>query len=551
MTLSQVYRGLVFSLTCSFPVWAQWSYPGCTDVTATSFSYATIVPAAEIWEPSDLDLTLDATGGVEIYYTELDNNGAGDPRVRRRLANGTYETLANLPIWQGPYGGGQSDTEEGITGIALDPDFKTNHYVYIHWSPASASVFRISRFTVTGSKLTKERIVLDIPAQRQDCCHTGGGMAFDNQGDLWISQGNNRDRTPNGPPDQGIDEGASGPYSSDEGGAANTNALVGGILRIHPTDSGTPTYTKVAGNFVDYFGDATKVRPEVYTKGSRNAYKLAVDPVRRWVAWGDVGPDGPTASGSNVHEEFNLRTTPAFMGWPYFVGKNLAYSFSGSAEDVNAPTNNSKWNTGMTTLPPATEAFYSESQGANTGVAFYQYNPLSKLAGKFPPHFHQKWFYASWSSNQVNVIETNENGTAMVSRKRIFTNASFNGPTAMKFGPDGNLYIANYNGLFTSGAARGIVKVAYTGPDCNPVSIRPYEYNLNPNSRFVQSLQGWVVHLRSGRPILVPKGVVGFSVYDLRGHQIWGIKNLRMGQEFTLPKSLPQGAMKYRWMPTK
>ncbi len=74
---------------------------------------------------------------------------------------------------------------------------------------------------------------------------------------------------------------------------------------------------------------------------------MALDPVRRWVAWGDVGPDVMSTA---VREEVNLRKTPGFEGWPYFVGNNTV--FSGN-KNPSAPTNTSKWNTGLTTLPPA------------------------------------------------------------------------------------------------------------------------------------------------------------------------------------------------------
>jgi hypothetical protein len=117
----------------------------------------------------------------------------------------------------------------------------------------------------------------------------------------------------------------------------------------------------------------------------------------------------------------------------------------------------------------------------------------------------------------------------------------------MRFGPDGNLYIASYDGLFSSGSNRRITKAAYNGPACQPTSIRPGDNHLNPGSRFMGGINGWVVNLGSSRPITVPGGAIGFELHDLMGRKVWEIRNLRPGKQFQLPSDL-QGAMKYRWV---
>ena len=153
-----------------------WTYQGCPDVTDADFSYTTLVQRGQAPDPGlsgpvKMDFDMDSKGNVDIYFVEL---RVGNIK-RYNAATKTVTTLVKLPDWTGP--------EEGVTSIALDRDFKTNHFLYVHWSPqpASLEVYRISRFTVTGNTIdpVSEKIVLQIDGQRKACCHTGGGMAVD------------------------------------------------------------------------------------------------------------------------------------------------------------------------------------------------------------------------------------------------------------------------------------------------------------------------------------------------------------------------------------
>ncbi len=121
------------------------------------------------------------------------------------------------------------------------------------------------------------------------------------------------------------------PQTSGWDAYGNAADLRGSILRIHPDES-TRGYSIPAGNFGERFAayfrskgdsdlasayaDPARVRPEIYVKGTQNPYSLFVDPVRRWLAWGDVGPDQGKQS-----EEYNLTREAAFAGWPYYAGE--------------------------------------------------------------------------------------------------------------------------------------------------------------------------------------------------------------------------------------
>ncbi len=544
----KMYRGWYGALALIFgatPSWSQtWSWPGCADVTDADFALTSIIrrgvaPDPNISEPVKMDFDMDAAGNVDIYYVE---RVTGNVKRFNAAAN-TMTLLGTVANWKGPYNLGGT-VEEGLTGIVLDPNFKTNRYIYLHYEPAGATTFRISRFTLSGTALGSERVVLEFPSQRDYCCHTGGGMAFDAYGDLWISQGNNNN---NG----GGFVNETTKNSSDEWGATSTAGLRGGIIRIHPVATGTPAYTIPTDNFGEYFArttgnaqysNTTMVLPEIYAKGTRNAYSLTLDPVRRWVTWGNVGADLGL-----VTEEHELIKTPGFQGWPYFHGNNIP---GWGGKIASAPTNTSRWNTGMTTLPPARPPIHYYQQSAAITGPIYRYDGDLVSSVKLPPHFTRKWFVTDFNNSQINVLTLDSMGTSFTALQRIFANRTFYAPLDFKTGPDGALYVLNYNGWFNAGANTGIVRISYTGAcrPLNPKLEQPTGTYLNPGARYTSSPTGWVVNLQSGRPIFVPEGMAGFELFDMMGRKVWEIRHLQPGQSFNFPSHLSQGAMKYRWV---
>ncbi len=544
---------------------SKWSYPDCPDVTDADFKVDTLLmrdkqPDPNIAEPDKLAFDMDASGNVDVYFTEIRPGNI----KRYNAKTKTVTTLATLPVWKGPYTSvnNSGNIEEGATGIALDPDFKTNGYVYIHWSPASATVFRISRFTLKNDKLdmASEKIVLDIGAQRNECCHTGGAMQFDAYGDLWIAQGANGGRGSAAAAGsiQGINDTAQ--YLSEEWGPPNTHNLRGGFLRIHPTPDGH--YSIPSGNFGEYFYDQTKnaqyldtskVRPEVYIKGTRNNYAMALDPVRRWVLWGDVGPDRLTAA---QREEFNLRKTPGFEGWPYFVGDNVM--FVGNKNPA-APANDSKWNTGMKVLPPARATFslpadFRASKMRTSPITgpLYLYDGALNSSVKLPPHFNRKWFVTDWVGGLVYVFDVDADGTKATAYKQIFANRTFTGPVDLRQGPDGALYLSNYsNALFGANATTSIMKISYTGT-CRPLQPTLEKPVGLAQTRFDmrQTRSGYFINLGTTSALKIPPGMGGIELFDMSGKRVWAKSGLRAGEMLRMPSETHSVALKYRWLPT-
>jgi cytochrome c len=108
-------------------------------------------------------------------------------------------------------------------------------------------------------------------------------MAWDAKGNLYLTVGNNTGNVLMAQTDE-----RPGRHNwDDQRGSANTNDLRGKIIRIHPEPDGT--YTIPEGNL--FPSGTPRTRPEIYTMGHRNPYRISIDSHTGVLYWGDVGPD--------------------------------------------------------------------------------------------------------------------------------------------------------------------------------------------------------------------------------------------------------------------
>jgi cytochrome c len=444
----------------------KYSYAGCGDVTDADFK-ATVLfshatnPATS--QPLKMAFDMDATGNTDVYFVQRE----GMLRRYNGLAKSLTE-LGTVPV--------TTPSSDGLNGIALDPGFKANRWVYLFYTVSDQKLWRISRFTIKADKLdlTSEKIILVIPTKGSSQ-HPGGGMAFDREGNLWFGSGENSMITGGGAP------------------ASSTNDLRGKILRIKPKP--IPDETILTGNGVGVTYDIPegnlfkpgidKTLPEIYVMGVRNPYSLTLDPVRKAVTWGDIGPDG----NPNPTEEHDFTTKPMNGGWPFFSGNNTNLGGGGTAA---LPTNTLKGNTGLIDLPPVTPGLHTYMEDcAITGPVYY-YNSNPKLRGRLPPHFDGKWFVTDYNKSWVHILTLDEKGEKILREDTAFAGILnkniFKNPLDFQAGPDGALYLVSYAGTRTDSVTdqTGIVKIEYTS-DCAPVAITV------PQSRLQMELLGLVI----------------------------------------------------------
>ena len=165
------------------------------------------------------------------------------------------------------------DSESGLLGVALHPNFAQNKYLYIYYKHTNGPN-RVERYTLASTnKLSQQVLILDnIPSKRN---HSGGRLRFGPDGHLYIATGD----------------------ASNASNSQNRNSLGGKILRV--TDEGDP----VSGN---------PFNNEVYSMGHRNPQGLAWDSAGRlWAT--EHGPSGSQGSGC---DELNLIEPGNNYGWP-------------------------------------------------------------------------------------------------------------------------------------------------------------------------------------------------------------------------------------------
>src|SRR5258706_14556568 len=297
--------------------------------------------------PGQKILFIERKGKVKLY-----DPGKQKTKVIAEIAVSTKYTAKD---------GTTTEAEDGLLGVIADPDYEKNNWIYLYYSPSGEEPKNIlARYELKDDKLVQDskKIILEVPTQREQCCHTGGSMAFDAPGNLYLSTGDNT--SPRATAYAPIDNRAGrNPWDAQKS-SGNTNDLRGKVLCIHPKTDGT--YSIPDGNLFPLGTDKTK--PEIYTMGTRNPYRISVDKRTGYLYWGDVGPDASIDSvgrGPRSYDEVNQAKRAGFHGWPYFVGNNEAYSErdfksgkAGKVFDPAHPVNESPNNTGRHDLPPAT-----------------------------------------------------------------------------------------------------------------------------------------------------------------------------------------------------
>ncbi|MGN6421018.1 MAG: PQQ-dependent sugar dehydrogenase, partial [Pseudobacter sp.] len=291
--------------------------------------------------------------------------------------------------------------ERGLIGVAVDPNFATNNYIYLHYTHTTGPHNRVSRFTLGSNDLaTGETAILDLPTL-SGIYHNGGGLAFGLDGKLFVAVGENQVGS----------------------NSQNLDNYLGKILRIN-TDGSVP-----AGN--PFTGNAARSRIWVY--GLRNPFTIAVDPVSGRLLVNDVG--------NATWEEINDATTGGLnFGWPTKEGMCTS-GCTGFTNPLYV------YATNRTDPPP-------NGQGcAINGGTFF-----NGAISNYPSTYNGKYFFLDYCGAWIDYITP----TSGASRTGFGSSLSQDN-VGIRQGPDGNLYylrIGNntlYKILYAGGTSAPII----------------------------------------------------------------------------------------------
>jgi len=208
--------------------------------------------------------------------------------------------------------------EQGLVGVAFDPDFASNGRFYVDYTaPGGAfahGVTHVSRFTLTAdpniADPNSEIVMLTVDQPQAN--HNGGWLAFSPRpGDdhnLYIGLGDGGAGNDRGPG-----------HIEPGGNSQSTQTLLGKLLRIHVEDNGT--YTIPPNN--PFFGSDTD-KQEIFCFGLRNPYRDSFDRLTGDLYIGDVGGhereevDLQPASNPGGGENWGWRVREGFIQNPAY-----------------------------------------------------------------------------------------------------------------------------------------------------------------------------------------------------------------------------------------
>jgi cytochrome c len=429
--------------------------------------------------------------------------------------------------------------EEGLQGIALDPNFEKSKRVYLYYSPPLDTpvddpvtpvnegdapefgdpddfapyegVVRLSTFKWKKDHLAlnTERQIIDVPVDRGICCHVGGDIVFDSDGNLIMSTGDDTNPFESDgytPIDERPDR---NPAFDAQRTAANTNDLRGKILRITP-DAQHGGYEIPDGNL---FPEGTEgTRPEIYAMGFRNPFRIEINRTNDELYVGDYSPDNGTADperGPAGHGKWTIVREPGNYGWPYCATAELPYvdgefvgepdpsappQFISSGEefDCENPVNESPNNTGLTELPPVTQpdVWYSFGPSAEfpelgtggvgpMGGPAYDFDPAKASPPAWPEYFDGVPLFYEWTRDYAKEFRLDAAGNlaeiSPATGSLLGTlgpargdDATFDNAMDLEFGPDGALYTVEYgDGFFVDTPEAQLARIDYIGPGGN------------------------------------------------------------------------------------
>jgi glucose/arabinose dehydrogenase len=294
-----------------------------------------------------------------------------------------------------------SGGETGLLGLTFHPSFSTNGCFYVNYTTTRLTgslqtviaEYRAATASANTVSVATEQQLFTV--DQPEANHNGGGLAFGNDGFLYIGLG---------------DGGGAGDQHGAIGNAQDLTTRLGKMLRISVTCNGT--FTVPADN--PFVTNATAAK-EIWLYGLRNPFRFSVDHSTGNLWIGDVGQDS--------FEEVDMVT-------PMQGGSNMGWRCKEGTHNFNFSSNCQ----GQTFLDPIFD--YDHSQGDDSVIGGYVYRgtSMTALAGNY--------IFGDFISGRIWSLAQNAQGQWV----RTFLGSSGANNLA-GFGQDssGELYVAQYS----------------------------------------------------------------------------------------------------------
>ncbi len=332
----------------------------------------------------------------------------------------------------------------GLVGVAVDPNFAINHYIYLYYTfdkhggceqnTSRVPVNRVERYVLSDSNTaTPDKILVDnIPNMNQ---HSAGDLHFGKDGYLYVTVG-----------DGGCDYAGNSGCGGQNDASRDSHILLGKVLRITRDGDIPPTnpYTGTDSARCNVTGrtDVGKKCQETFASGLRNPFRFAFDPNASGTRFfiNDVG--------ESRWEEVSQGRSGADYAWNLCEGNHDNPARVGSVNCAGAPY-----------TPPIHEYSHDTGCSSITGAAFVP-------NGVWPASYDDSYLYGDYVCGKI--FKLTPNGAGGFTRTDFVTGLGENSAVAMAFGPHQGsqaLYYTTYggNGPGSGGSGGEIHRVAYTG----------------------------------------------------------------------------------------
>ncbi len=317
-------------------------------------------------------------------------------------------------------------TERGLLGMAVDPAFRSNGYVYLLYTheddasrPKGPKTARLTRVTAHGDTASPGSEVVLVGKQGDRLCrslpvgsdcipqewqgHSVGDIVFAPDGTLFLAMG---------------DASNWNKATRDSLRAQNVDVLAGKILHVTRQGKGVPTNPF-------WNGDPDAARSKVWAYGLRNPFRFALSPWSGLPYLGDVG--------WNTWEEVDVATPGADLGWPCYEGHGREHEFGRMAACkalyAKGPS--------VVKGPLVTWRHTAKVRASAIGGSF-------NTGNAFPPALDGAYFYGDYIRSEIDYVQVDPHDR-IVSGPWPFVKDA-NGLVDIKFGPDGTLYYLSITG---------------------------------------------------------------------------------------------------------